>query len=290
MSSSTNQRQMARTVQCFFPGRDFPAVSTTGGHCALSCKHCGGRYLQGMLSTATPDALLALAQRLSDNGARGLLISGGSTPDGRVDLVGFEDAIRGIKDTTDLLVNAHIGLTPRPDIVRLVACGIDAFSVDIYGCSETIHDVLGLQAEPDDYLRVMDDLHRAGAPVVAPHICIGVHGGALVGESLALAALEARQPKRLVLISFTPTRGTSYEMAPPPSREAVLGVISEARHLLPSTKILLGCMRDRGDRSWEPSAVDAGLDGIVLPAAATMQALRESGYDVVSKKTCCAFA
>jgi uncharacterized radical SAM superfamily protein len=281
---------MSRTVQCFFPGRAFPAVSTTGARCELDCRHCGGRYLEGMRPATTPEELVALAQRLSEDGAQGLLISGGSTADGRVDLSRFEGAIRRVKNTTDLLVNAHIGLASKGEVEALVACGIDAFSVDVYGSSETIREVLGVSAVPDDYLQVVDELRAAGAPVVAPHICVGVHGGRLVGEGVALDAMAARRPELLVLISFTPTRGTVYEQAPAPSREAVLGVISDARRLLPGTKLLLGCMRDRSDRTWEKSAVDAGLDGIVMPTASTMQALRSSGYRVVERRTCCAFA
>ncbi len=219
-----------------------------------------------------------------------MLISGGSTIDGRLDLARFTGAIRTIKETTNLLVNAHIGLASRAEIDALVASGIDAFSVDVHGSEDTIREVFGIDAGPDDYLRVMDDLVQAGAPIVAPHICIGLRGGRIEGEYMALSAVAARNPGLLVLISLMPTKGTAYEGVPAPSGEDVLGIVSEARRILPGTRLLIGCMRDRTDRGWEVAAVEAGADGIVMPSAATVRALRESGYEIVERRTCCAFA
>jgi uncharacterized radical SAM superfamily protein len=127
-----------------------------------------------------------------------------------------------------------------------------------------------------------------GAPIVAPHVCIGVRGGALGSEMVALRMLEPISPTTLVLISFMPTKGTAYESRPPPSGEDVISVIRGARSILPRTRLLLGCMRSRRDRAWEPEAVFAGLDGIVLPSAETVRAASALGYTIRKKDVCCA--
>ncbi len=278
---------MGRTIECFYPGRSFPSISVTGTECSLDCKHCSRRYLDGMVPAKTPEDLLSVAEALAERGARGFLLSGGVDLSGRVDLSGFVQAIAEIKSTTDLLINAHVGLAPTRELEALVKSGVDSFSVDIYGSNDTIHDVLGLDATVDDYLRVYRDLVRLGAQV-APHICVGIDSGRLKGEKEAVSLLREPRPDLLILISLIPTRGTPFQGIAPPSREMMLEVVRHARSELPGTKLLLGCMRSKSDRSWEPDLVDAGLDGIVLPAPGTVEKLRKSGYSVKKRAECCA--
>ena len=147
---------------------------------------------------------------------------------------------------------------------------------------------MGIDAKAQDYISVVKGLMEFGAPIVAPHICIGVRGGALGGEMSALRMLEPISPTTLVLISFIPTKGTAYESHSPPSGENVVSVISSARSILPRTRLLLGCMRSRRDRTWEREAVLAGLDGIVLPSAETVKAASSLGYTITKKDICCA--
>jgi len=277
-----------KSVECFYPGASFPSISTTGSACALNCKHCGRKYLEGMIPATTPEDLLQVADALAERGASGFLLSGGLDASGRVRLDAFEDAIREIKSTTELKINAHIGLTPRREIERLVGCGIDSFSVDVYGSDETIREVLGLNATVDDYLRVVKDLVESGAGNVAPHVCAGIHGGALRGETNAIERLSAIAPSTLVLIALIPTRGTAFEGIDPVSGAGMVSLISKARSELPDTKLLLGCMRPKRDRSWELSAVKAGLDGIVLPSETTLSELRGEGFTVKKRSVCCA--
>lgn len=279
---------MQRTVECFYPGRSFPAISTTGRTCALDCKHCAGKYLEGMISAPSPEDLLSLADALAERGASGFLLSGGADSSGRVHLARFEHAIEAIKSTTDLRINAHIGLAPRGEVARLVRAGVDAFSVDVYGSAETVHDVLGLRATPDDYLGVVRDLVELGAPVVAPHICIGIHEGKLGGEFAAIERLRPLEPRALVMISFMPTKGTEYQSVRPPRPEDILSVVDKARSELPDTKLVLGCMRSKMNRAWESDAVDRGLDGIVLPSRETVERLRGQGVNVRKRSLCCA--
>jgi uncharacterized radical SAM superfamily protein len=279
---------MARSVECFYPGDAFPAISVTGNQCALDCKHCLKKYLDGMIPATRPEDLVQVAEALAERGARGFLLSGGSDRAGRVRVAEFAEAIAEVKQTTDLMVNAHVGLTRRAELEELVRAGVDAFSTDLYGDAETISDVLGIRATPDDYFQVLKDLREIGARRVAPHICIGIHGGKLGGELKAIQRLAPLMPEALILISLMPTKGTAYAEVRPPDREMMVKVATLARQLLPDTKLLLGCMRSKLDRSSEADVVEAGVAGIVLPASATVERLTKSGYQIRKKATCCA--
>lgn len=278
---------MQRTVECFYPGKSFPAISVTGARCALNCKHCAGKYLNGMIPATSPDDLSSIAEALAERGASGFLLSGGNDSCGKVPLSDYIDAIRGIKATTDLSINAHIGLASTEEISRLVDSGVDSFSVDVYGSDETVRDVLGLGVKAGEYLRVVDDLMKAGAPNVAPHICVGIHAGQLKGEFSALDRLAHLQPPKLVLISLIPTKGTAYEAVSPPGNDAMVSVARRARELLPDAKLLLGCMRTKLARQGEFELIEAGVNGIVLPASSTVQRLVSRGYQVKKRSVCC---
>lgn len=280
---------MKRTIECFYPGDSFPAISVTGSACSLNCKHCSGKYLEGMIPATTPADLLAVAEALAERGANGFLLSGGVGPSGRVRLPEFADAISEIKSTTDLRINAHVGLATENELEKLVRCGIDCFSVDLYGSDDTVREVLGLRAKAGDYMAVYKSLIRLGAPIVAPHICVGIHGGKLRGEFTAIDVLRESAPRTLVLISLIPTKGTAYEAVSPPGCAEMLSVVSRARQELPRTKLVLGCMRSKRERTSEVELVEAGLDGIVLPANQTVDSLRARGYAIRKRPVCCSF-
>ncbi|MGB2581497.1 MAG: radical SAM protein [Thermoplasmata archaeon] len=279
---------MTRPIDIFRPGRSFPAVSVTGARCDLQCHHCAGHYLHGMRAATEPEGLLRLALELDEAGALGMLISGGSDTTGKVPLERFVGTIRRIKDTTRLKLNAHVGLAPRSDLENLVAAGVDAFSVDVYGTDSAVQDTLGLDACADDFMKVIEDLKDLDAPAVAPHICIGVEKGVLAGEMDAIARLKPIGPDALVFIVFTPTKGTSYEKAPPPAPSDIISVLRLAREQLPDTRLVLGCMRPRMARQYELEAVALGIDGIVMPSRATLKYIRRSGANISEKETCCA--
>lgn len=282
------ESSVQRAIDCYYPGKSFPAISVTGKACALDCKHCARRYLEGMIPVSTPGELTEVAKSLAARGAKGILLSGGVDKTGKVPIVNFVSAIEKIKSTTDLKVNAHIGLSSTAEIGELVRVGIDAFSVDIYGSDATIGDVLGLKVHVEDYFRVLRDLMERGA-YVAPHICVGIHGGRIEGEVEALERLAELEPKTLVLISLIPTKGTAYEGIEPPSADDMLMVVRTARRLMPRTRILLGCMRSRLTRTVEYEAIRAGADGIVLPSPETVKRLRADGFRIRERDECCAF-
>ncbi len=278
---------MKRTLDAYCPGKGFPSVSTTGRSCSLACRHCAGRYLEGMVPVTDPEELVVFARALAAGSGRGMLLSGGCDAEGRVRLERFAPAIREIKATTGLVVNAHVGLTPRSGLEELFAAGVDCFSVDVYGDDDTVHEVLGVRAGAEDYAAVVGHLVDMGAQV-APHICIGIRGGRMGHERAAVDRMARLSPGTLVLISFIPTRGTVYASRRPPEGGDIVSVVSYARSALPRTRLLLGCMRGKRDRSWELEAVKAGLDGIVLPSEETLRAASSLGYEVRRKETCCA--
>ena len=279
---------MAKTIECFYPGDAFPAISVTGNKCALDCKHCSKKYLDGMIPATTPEELIQVAEALAERGAKGFLLSGGSDSLGRVRVAEFAEAISEVKSTTDLTVNAHVGLSKYDDLRRLTRAGVDAFSTDMYGDSETISDVLGINARPDDYLQVVKDLKDAGAKRIAPHVCIGIRGGRLGGEVEAIRRLAPLSPDVLILISLMPTKGTAYANVRPPERDMMVKIVAQAREVLPGSKLLLGCMRSKLDRSAEFDVVEAGADGIVLPSSGTVEKLTQRGYSVRKRSSCCA--
>ncbi len=240
-----------------------------------------------MVQTTTPEDLLKFAKTLEARGAKGFLLSGGSDSNGRVPLSDFTSTITLIKAETSLKINAHIGLTPRDDLMALVRSGIDAFSVDMYGSDETIAEVSGLRATVEDYTRVLKTLKSLGAPVVVPHICVGIHGGQLRGERRAVSEVADIGVPVLVLISLIPTEGTSYATLLPPSPSDMIEIISLARERMPETKLVFGCMRSKRNRSWEFDAVQAGLDGIVMPSESTVALLKKSGFTIRRRETCC---
>ncbi len=278
---------MQRVLDCYYPGEGFPSVSVTGRSCSLNCRHCAGRYLEGMVPITEPEGLVSFAKSLSEAGGEGFLLSGGSDLHGRVHLERFVPAIREIKATTALRVNAHVGLTPRDALADLVSSGVDTFSVDVYGDDETVREVLGVDARAEDYISVVSDLMALGAGSVAPHICLGVMGGEMRGEADALRRLAALSPDKLVIISLIPTKGTDYASRTPPSGDEVVSFVKAARSALPGARIMLGCMRSRRDRSWEIDAVLAGLDGIVLPSEETVRKAAATGILIRRRDTCC---
>lgn len=240
-----------------------------------------------MIPATTPSDLLDVAEALAERGAQGFLLSGGSDETGRMGIVDFADAIGEIKATTDLKINAHVGLVSLKEIQRLVDCGIDTFSADVYGSDETIREVLGLDARVENYFGVIADLKSCGARV-APHLCIGIHGGAMKGEMAAIERLRGLEPESLILISLIPTKGTPYQSASPPNEEMIASVVRRAREKLPTTRLLLGCMRSKLDRSAEFSLVSEGLDGVVLPSSSTVDRLKKNGYAIKKRSVCCA--
>ncbi|MEM2874574.1 MAG: hypothetical protein QW567_00900 [Candidatus Hadarchaeales archaeon] len=269
-----------------FPGNRFPAISVTGHSCELMCARCEGRYLRGMMPCTTPEELYGRCRDLEAGGAFGVMLSGGCNEEGYVPLDSCLDVIQTIKEETNLFLAAHTGLPPGWLVRELGRAGIDLVDFELFGDRRTIKLLTGLDKAPADYRRAMNDLRRH-IPHVVPHICIGAHGGELLGESAVDIAVDA-DPEVLVFLAFVPPSGTAFGGMRPPSPKAVGKLIAEARRRI-SGEISLGCMRPRGaDRErYEREALMAGADRMEMPSRKTLELASGMGMRVGLMDACC---
>jgi uncharacterized radical SAM superfamily protein len=218
--------------------------------------------------------------------ATSLLISGGCDADGRVPVRRHLDALAALRSTRRL--NWHVGLI-GPEELALIRPFVDVVSFDFVGDDRTIRDVHGLQRTVEDYLASIRML-RASVPVV-PHITIGLAGGEIRGERRSISELRALGVDAVVFLVFVPTPGTRYAACVAPTPEAVADLIAEARLLMPSATITLGCMRPGGGyrAQLDALAVRAGVNGIVNPAPAALVLADAMGLTIVNKDECCVF-
>jgi len=272
-----------------YPHPRFPVLSITGRECALNCKHCGRRYLEHMRPCLTPDALFTTCAGLAENGARGVLLSGGYNDEGYLPFEPFLDAIERVKRETGLFISAHTGLVPSWLAHELGRVGLDLADFDLIGDDETIELVLGIDRTAEDYRQTMKVLKRS-LPYVAPHICIGLHAGEIRGERKALELAAEINPHALVMLVLVPTPKTDFEHVAGPSPEAVGEIIAEARVELPETTLTFGCMRPRDTRrdEFELQALRSGVDRVELSSERTLEAARKIGLQVRRLDTCCA--
>jgi len=272
-----------------YPHPSFPTISITGDKCAFCCKHCGRRYLKNMISCTTPEALRDECLRLSSNGVRGVLLSGGYNKEGYVPFEPFLDAIKSVKSETGMFISAHTGLVSESLAKDLGKAGVDLADFDLIGDDSTIELVLGVRKKVEDYQRSMKALKRY-VKYVVPHICVGLHAGEVRGEFRALEMASEIKPPLVVLLVLTPTAGTEFEKSLAPSVDDFRRVAAEARLRFPEAQLSLGCMRprDSGRLGMELAALQAGFDRIELPAEQTLEAARDMGLEVKKLRACCA--
>jgi len=255
---------------------DTALISLTGPHCDLDCAHCGGYYLQHM----TP------VWRADVGGATSCLISGGCDASGRVPVTRYLEQIKAIRQGRKM--NWHVGLIEEADLLAIVPY-IDVVSFDFVGDDETIREVYGLDRTVADYMRTYQMLRRYTR--VIPHITIGLRGGTIGHEYPAMEKLQELGVDGLVFIVLIPTPGTRYADRQPPSIEAVVNILAEARLRFPDKPLYLGCMRPHGRYRAEldPLAVRAGVNRIVSPAREAKQLAKELNLVIVQSWECCVF-
>jgi len=276
-----------RRLRAYRPHPRYPSISITGGWCELDCRHCGRVYLRSMEWAESPELLERRLLKLSSTGAVGCLVSGGYTREGRLPVKPFLKALRrGAEE--GLRMNIHPGLVDRETASEIASAGLEAASVDMPGDPETIRWVHGLDAGPRDYLKSMLNLSQAGLKA-CPHICVGLHGGAVRGELNALRLVHRAGVENLTFIILIPTPGTEFQHVRPPEPRTVAAVAALARLLMPEADIGLGCMRPRGPYSEEVERLllRAGVDRIVLPRGKTLSEARRLGVRVEWMESCC---
>jgi uncharacterized radical SAM superfamily protein len=271
-----------------FFNEPFTPVSLTGTHCSLRCKHCDFYYLNHMLD-GSPGKLYSHAANLANIGAKGILLSGGSSPDGSVPTYEQADVIQKIKCDLNLKISAHTGIVNRMQ-AQALSQYLDMALVDVIGDDETIHDILGLDACAMDYENSLKELSAAGIPL-APHVIVGLHYGELRGEFRALEMVKKFNPEVVVIVVFIPTKGTSMERTAPPKLEDVAKVIIKAREMF-DVPLSLSCVRPGGRyRSMLDSyAILSGIDRIAVPSKSAYSTAKDMGLNIVEiSKMCCSY-
>jgi lipoyl synthase len=268
---------------------EFPTISVTGNSCALNCKHCGGKVLETMHPALTPEALFDLAVKLKQEGAKGVLVSGGCLPDGSVPLDDFVPVLARFKRELGLTVFVHTGIVNKETAVALKAAGVDAALIDVIGSAETVSKIYNLNVTVQDYANSLTALQEANLTVV-PHVIVGLNEGKLNGELHALEMIQKTQPAALVIIAFMPIHGTAMAKTPPPQPLDIAKVTALARQMLPTTPLVLGCMRPKGKNRGETDlyALKAGVDAIAFPSEAAVEYAKNMGRKTVFSSYCCA--
>ena len=285
-----------RRIILYYPSRAHATLSVTGTGCALHCKHCGGKYLENMLDASTPDRFRAVICRLKKRGVKGVLLSGGCSPDGEVRFSHLMEDIRELTRTGEFMVNVHTGFIGAEGARELHDMGIRNICIDVAGSRETIWNVYKLDVK--DPGKALDVLSEQGFTDIIPHITVGLEGGKPGHETAALELIETRlgEVKKIVFLSLIPTDGTFYHNVEPVGVQEIAGVIGKARGMFPGTELILGCMKPHYSAGEILEMVDAGIDGIVNPSEKVRGELEgrvgEGGGVfgvVVEESSCCSF-
>jgi uncharacterized radical SAM superfamily protein len=268
--------------------RRFLPVSVTGSACALSCDHCRGKVLGGMVNARADQDLFRLAAGLRAQGTEGLLLSGGSNRSGGVPLLAHLRHIPRIRHELGMKVIVHSGLVSPELAAGLSASGVDGVMLDVVGADETLRDVYHLDmtvADVDRSLRLLSD---RGLRTI-PHIVLGLHYGRFVGEHRALEMAVRYDVSALVLVVLVPLAGTPMADLPAPRADQVTDFFATARLAAPATTINLGCARPLGALKGEldRAAIDLGLNGIAYPADGAIEYARSRGLTPRLFEYCC---
>jgi hypothetical protein len=281
---------MSRVFRAYNVWPDFPSISISGEACSLDCRHCGGVYLKDMAQATTPNQLVTLCTRLKEEGARGVLLSGGCDRQGQMlNLEKMLPAVRKIHEM-DLIIKLHTGFVDARMARKIAEAGVDIASMEMVGDSKTIKLIFGIDATAEDYLDTFINLWNAGIPHICPHVCVGLHEGKLKGETTALELLKTEiKPSTIAIIVLRPTKGTKLARIRPPAGEDVEKTVAYARKLFPKTKIILGALRPRGSElkgnlekrlDIEIGALEGGIDGAEVPSKEMLAEVLSRGFKV----------
>lgn len=250
-------------------GKDsWPAVSISGGDCKLQCDHCKGKILAPMIPARTPETLWRVANEKIEQGAAGMLLTGGSNHRNEVEYGPYYPTLRRIKDAFPAFrIALHTALVDRGTALRMEDSGIDSAMMDVIGAQDTLTQVYHLRRTVDDFERTLEHLTATRLQVV-PHIVIGLHYGKMLGEWNALAMLQRHRPSAVVLVVAMPFYAPKERPFATPDSTAVGHFFLEARRALPEIPLLLGCARPpgRAKLAIESYAVMAGLNGLAHPS------------------------
>lgn len=270
----------------------WPAVSITGSDCKLQCDHCKAKILEPMIPARTPDELWRTVNRVIEDGAGGMLLTGGSNHRNEVEYDAYYSTIRRIKDTfPQFKIALHTALVDRDIARRMQDSGIDAAMMDVIGAQETITQVYHLKRKVEDFERTLEYLTATDMKVV-PHIVIGLHFGRLLGEWNALEIVQRHLPAALVLVVVMPIYAPAHRPFATPDAAEVGRFFLDARAALPNTPLLLGCARPQGLSKMliDTYAVMAGIDGMAHPSEGIVELAARLQQRVRVTPSCCSIA
>ena len=267
----------------------FLAFSVTGTQCECRCAHCDAGLLRSMADTASPEQFISRADKALGAGCTGILVSGGSDPEGSVPLL---PNIKGIvyAKKKGLRVLVHTGLLDRNTAHALKSANVDQVLLDVIGSEKTIRSVYGIDKTPEDYFNSMLYCKSAGLEM-APHLVIGLDFGKIEGEYKAIDLMRRSGAENIVLVALVPKRGTKMAAVPPPPLPEVLDVLRYAADNLKDRSITLGCARPHGySLALEKAALDLGFAAIAYPHEETIRYAKERGHEIVFFEECCSLA
>ncbi|WP_455380272.1 radical SAM protein [Acidihalobacter prosperus] len=270
----------------------WPAVSITGGDCKLQCDHCKAKILEPMLPAKSPEDLWRVVNGIIEEGAQGMLLTGGSNHQNQVEYDNYYSTIRRIKDEfPDFKIAMHTALVDKDIALCMEQSGIDAAMMDVIGSQDTITQVYHLRRRVDDFEETLEHLVATKMKVV-PHIVIGLHYGHLLGEWNALEMVQRHLPDALVLVVVMPFYAPESRPFVTPDAHAVGRFFMDARQALPETPLLLGCARPPGMTKLQIDtyAVMAGLNGIAHPSDGTVELAARLDRNVKVTPACCCIA
>ena len=289
-------RRFGRKVVFYLPGMfrcgdergKYPAISITGGRCQLQCDHCNASLLQPMIHAETPEDLVRKCLMIHRRGDIGCLVTGGSDLEGRLPWDGFIDAIREVKDRTDLRISVHSGLIDPGTARRLKEAGVDQALIDVIGDDDTLREVYHLPFGTEAVEDSLGALSDAGLEIV-PHIVAGLHYGQLRGEYRAIEMIAEHPPSTLVIVVLMSLRNTSMYDVQPPDPDEVARIFATARIRMPDTLISLGCARPRNEYGFQidERAIDAGVNRIAVQSDPAIHRADAYGLEKVFRYTCC---
>lgn len=282
----------------FYPSKETLEVSLTGSACALKCAHCNAQYLSNMKSK---ESILNIIEK-NPNKFKSILISGGSTLEGKVPILEHMDFIKKVY-SMGLTLNFHTGLLSEEEI-RTIKPFVGRISFDFVYDDRVIQEVYHLKEKTKEdfektYLlmrriiggRIENEYGYPSSRVV-PHITFGLKCGEIdSGEEDALDELAFIKPTLLVINVFIPTKGTPFENCKTPDLDKVLKLIDKAyRRMSRTTTLFLGCMRPFGyyRDMLDVEAYKLGVKGFVLPSRKLTELLENDGVEVKTINECCA--
>lgn len=264
----------------------FPAISITGTNCELKCEHCRGLILKGMGEVNGPDSFIEKSLYYYENGAHGILISGGCDKAGYLPWKEFIPAIEEVKKRTNLYISIHSGLLDENTALALKKAGVDQALIDVIGDDDTYLKIYHIKDGTKKIQESLKAMEKANLEIV-PHIVCGIHYGRIKGEYNAIKIISQFNIKELVIVSLIPLSKTPLEKVPYPSGEEVIRIIVEARKSIPDALISLGCARQRGNTMLETMAIDAGVNRMALPSEYAIKRAKEYNLEIRYQMTCC---